>query len=145
MSSDRDSECCVLDCSKTYFDNVELFELLKLERGISSGPRCNEILSRSSGGPSSTSLKYSGVCSSANVGFLYNFNIRDENTTDTELAAIAADAIHGCSIKPNTLNTPAANGMPSRLYMLAKKKFKRIRRTVRLDKSKQATTSSKSF
>lgn len=88
---------------------------------------------------------YSGVCSEANVGFLYNFNISDEQTTETELSAIAADAIHGCSVMPNGLNTPAANGIPSKLYMLANKKFKRIRRTVRRDRSKHATTSSRSF
>lgn len=91
------------------------------------------------------SFKYSGVCSSVAVGFLYNFSNNEEQTTDTELAAIAADAIHGCNIKPNALNAPAANGMPSKLYMLANRKLRRIRRTVRRDKSKQATTSSKSF
>lgn len=129
----------------TYFDSVELFEWPKLGRGISSGPRCIEILSKSSEPPNSISRRYSGVCSEANVGFLYNLRRRDEHTTDTELAAIAADAIHGCSTKPKWLKAPAANGMPSKLYILAKKKFKRIRRTVRRDKSKQATTSNKSF
>lgn len=104
-----------------------------------------EMLSKSNDPPNSTSRKYSGVWSDAVVGFLYNFNSNDEHTTDTELAAIAADAIHGCRIKLKALNTPAANGMPSRLYILAKKKFNRIRRTVRLDRSKQATTSNKSF
>lgn len=95
--------------------------------------------------PHSSNLKYSGVCSDVNDGFLYNFNSNDEHTTDTELAAIAADAIHGWRVKPNELNTPAANGIPSKLYILAKRKLSRILRTVRRDKSKQAITSSKSF
>lgn len=112
---------------------------------MSSGPRCIEIVSKSSIPPKSTSLKYSGVWSDADVGFLYNLSRSDEQTTDTELAAIAADAIQGCKINPNGLKTPAANGIPNKLYILAKQKFKRILRTVRLDKSKQATTSSKSF
>lgn len=79
------------------------------------------------------------------VGLRYHFSSNDEHTTDTELAAIAADAIHGCNTKPNELNAPAANGMPSKLYMLANRKLRRMRRTVRRDRSKQATTSNKSF
>lgn len=126
-------------------DSIEQFDCLEFGRGKSSIPRCIDILSRSKGPPASSSLRYSGVSSDDFVGFLYVFKRSDEQTTDTELAAIAADAIHGCNTKPNALNAPAANGIPSKLYMLAKKKFKRIRRTVRLDKSKQATTSSKSF
>lgn len=129
----------------TYLDSVELFDRLKFRRGISSGPRCTEIESRSRMPPMSTSRKYSGVCSEAIVGFLYSFSSNDEHTTDTELAAIAADAIHGCNMIPNPLNAPAANGMPSRLYMLANRKFRRMRRTVLRDRSRQATTSSKSF
>jgi hypothetical protein len=31
----------------------------------------------------------------------YNFNRREESTTDTEEAAIAADAIHGCKVTPS--------------------------------------------
>ena len=46
---------------------------------------------------------------------------------------------------PKGLRTPAAMGIPSKLYMLANKKFNRIRFTVFLDRSKHATTSSKSF
>lgn len=88
---------------------------------------------------------YSGVCSEAKVGFLYIFNINDEQTTETELIAIAADAIQGCNIIPNELKIPAAKGIPNRLYMLANRKFNRIRRTVRLERSKHATTSSRSF
>lgn len=88
---------------------------------------------------------YSGVCNDANDGFLYILSSNEEHTTETELAAIAADAIHGSSIIPNGLNTPAANGMPRRLKMLANRKFKRIRLTVRRDKSRQATTSRRSF
>lgn len=129
----------------TYLDNVELFEWPKFGRGMSSGPRCIDILSKSNDPPACNSRRYSGVSSAVLVGFLYNFNSNDEHTTDTELAAMAADAIHGCNTKPNALNAPAANGIPSKLYMLAKKKFNRILRTVRRDKSKQATTSSKSF
>lgn len=104
-----------------------------------------EIVSRSRLLPDSISFKYSGVCNDAKDGFLYNFNNNDEQTTDTELAAIAADAIHGCNVIPNPLNTPAANGIPTKLYILANKKFKRIRRTVRRDRSRHATTSNKSF
>lgn len=138
-------DVCMCVKSKSYLDNVELFERLKFRRGLSSGPRCIEMLSKSSIPPKSTSRRYSGVWSEANVGFLYNFSSSDEQTTDTELAAIAADAIHGCRINPKPLNTPAANGIPSKLYMLANRKFKRMRRTVLRDKSKHATTSSKSF
>lgn len=46
---------------------------------------------------------------------------------------------------PNGLSTPAAIGMPNKLYMLANKKFNRMRFTVFLDRSKHATTSNKSF
>lgn len=46
---------------------------------------------------------------------------------------------------PNGEKTPAAIGIPKRLYMLANKKLSRIRLTVFRDKSKHATTSSKSF
>lgn len=46
---------------------------------------------------------------------------------------------------PKGLNTPAAIGIPIKLYILANKKLSLIRRTVLLDKSKQATTSSRSF
>lgn len=130
---------------KTYLDSIEQFDCLEFGRGKSSIPRCIDILSSSELPSESSFLIYSGVSSDDFDGFLYVFKRSDEQTTDTELAAIAADAIHGCNTKPNELNAPAANGIPSKLYMLAKKKFKRIRRTVRLDKSKQATTSSKSF
>lgn len=129
----------------TYLDSVELVDRLKLGRGISSKPRCTDIVSGSRCPPELINLTYSGVCSDAKVGFLYSFNSNEEATTDTELAAIAADAIHGCKIKPNELNTPAAKGIPKMLYILANKKFNRIRRTVRLDRSKQATTSKRSF
>lgn len=46
---------------------------------------------------------------------------------------------------PKELNTPAAIGIPIKLYILANKKLSLIRRTVLLDKSKQAITSSRSF
>jgi len=36
----------------------------------------------------------------------YSFSSSDSTTTDTDEAAIAADAIHGCSAKPSGLNTP---------------------------------------
>lgn len=49
------------------------------------------------------------------------------------------------NISPKELKTPAAKGIPNKLYMDAKKKFKRIRLTVFLDKSKHATTSNRSF
>lgn len=128
----------------TYLDRVELFDRLKFGRGISSKPRCTDTLSNS------TLLleinwRYSGVCNEAKVGFLYVFSMSDEQTTETELIAIAADAIHGCNMMPNGLKTPAASGIPSKLYILANRKFRRIRRTVRLDRSKHATTSSRSF
>lgn len=111
---------------------------------MSSRPRCTDTLSNSQL-LLDINCRYSGVCSEAKVGFLYIFNINDEHTTETELIAIAADAIHGWSVMPNGLKTPAANGIPSRLYILANKKFRRIRRTVRLDRSRHATTSSRSF
>lgn len=46
---------------------------------------------------------------------------------------------------PKELKTPAAKGIPNKLYIDANKKFKRIRLTVFRDKSKHATTSSRSF
>lgn len=46
---------------------------------------------------------------------------------------------------PKGLKTPAAIGIPIKLYILANKKLSRIRRTVLLDKSKQLTTSRRSF
>jgi len=48
-------------------------------------------------------------------------------------------------MNPKGLNTPAATGMPTRLYILANRKFRRILRTVFRDRSKQPITSSKSF
>ncbi|KAF4524797.1 hypothetical protein B566_EDAN010172 [Ephemera danica] len=72
-------------------------------------------------------------------------NHQEEQTTETELSAMAADAIQGCRWNPRGLNTPAARGIPTRLYMLAKMKFIRIRRTVFRDKSKQPITSRRSF
>jgi len=48
-------------------------------------------------------------------------------------------------MNPKGLNIPAATGMPTRLYILANRKFRRILRTVFLDRSKQPITSSKSF
>lgn len=47
--------------------------------------------------------------------------------------------------KPNGLKMPAASGIPSKLYIDANKKFSLILRTVFLDKSRHAITSSKSF
>ena len=48
-------------------------------------------------------------------------------------------------MNPKGLNKPAATGMPTRLYILANRKFRRILRTVFRDRSKQPITSSKSF
>jgi hypothetical protein len=48
-------------------------------------------------------------------------------------------------MNPKGLNTPAAIGMPTKLYMLAKRKLRRILLTVFRDRSKQPMTSSKSF
>lgn len=95
--------------------------------------------------PLSTSFLYSGVCKEANEGFLYNFNSNDEQTTDTELAAIAAEAIHGSRTKPKGVKTPAANGIPNKLYILAKRKLSRIRFTVFRLRSRHETTSRRSF
>ena len=50
-----------------------------------------------------------------------------------------------CSLKPTDEKTPAAMGIPTRLYMEAKAKLRRIWLTVRRDKSRQPITSSKSF
>ena len=55
------------------------------------------------------------------------------------------DQIFTSSMIPKGLKTPAAIGMPKRLYMLANKKLRRILLTVFLDKSRHATTSNKSF
>ena len=79
------------------------------------------------------------------MGFLYNLRERDEATTDTELSAIAADPIQGCSLKPSGEKRPAATGMPTKLYIEAKAKFSRIWLTVRRDRSRHPITSSKSF
>lgn len=75
----------------------------------------------------------------------YNFSIKLLVTTETELKAIATEAIQGCNIIPKGLKIPAAKGIPIMLYMLAKRKFILIRRTVFFERSKQATTSNKSF
>jgi hypothetical protein len=48
-------------------------------------------------------------------------------------------------MNPKGLNTPAATGMPTRLYMLANRKLRRILLTVFRERSKQPITSSKSF
>lgn len=50
-----------------------------------------------------------------------------------------------CNVKPRGLNKPAAIGIPIKLYILANKKLSLILRTVLFDKSKQLTTSSRSF
>ena len=38
--------------------------------------------------------------------------------TETELTAMAADAIHGCMSTPNGVNTPAASGIPARYWCI---------------------------
>lgn len=76
--------------------NVELVERPKLGRGISSRPRCTETVSGSSSAPASMRAMYSGVWRAAFVGFLYSLRSSEEHTTDTELRAIAAEAIQGC-------------------------------------------------
>ena len=58
-------------------------------------------------------LRYSIVSSSDFLGFLYNLKRSELATTDTELIAIAADPIQGCSINPSGLKTPAATGIPT--------------------------------
>lgn len=58
--------------------------------------------------------KYSAVSKSCRVGFFHNLSNKLETTTDTELIAIAALAIHGASIKPTRLKTPAAKGIPTK-------------------------------
>lgn len=45
----------------------------------------------------------------------YNFNKSELPTTETELNAIAADAIQGWRVNPSGLNIPAAIGIPSKL------------------------------
>jgi hypothetical protein len=85
----------------------------------------------------------------------------EEVTTDTDDMAMAAAAIHGSMEKPSgrktpeedlinytkkrRSNRPAAIGMPTALYTIAKRKFHRIRAVVRFDRSIAATTSSKLF
>lgn len=75
--------------------SVELVDLLKFGRGMSSNPRCTDMLSGSKNAPDSYSRKYSGVCKDAAVGFLYVFNIREEQRTETLDIAIAAEPIQG--------------------------------------------------
>uniref|UniRef100_A0A2M4DFU7 Putative secreted protein n=1 Tax=Anopheles darlingi TaxID=43151 RepID=A0A2M4DFU7_ANODA len=104
--------------------SVELVERARFGRGISSRPRCTEMVSGSRKAPASTSSTYSGVCSDAFVGLRYSLIISEEQTTDTELAAMAADAIQGSSVNPNGVKIPAARGIPSRLYMLANRKLR---------------------
>jgi len=41
----------------------------------------------------------------------HSFSSSERTTTDTDEAAIAADAIHGCSVKPTGLNIPADNSI----------------------------------
>ena len=75
----------------------------------------------------------------------HNVNNRDEVTTDTEDKAIAPDAIQGFREKFKGRKTPAAIGIPIKLYIRAKIKFDLIFRTVFLDRSMAATTSIKLF
>lgn len=79
----------------THLDNIELFDLLKFGRGISSRPWWTEMLSRSNIWPLLNKSLYSDVLSDAAVGFLYILSKSEEQTTDTELRAIAAEAIQG--------------------------------------------------
>ena len=60
-------------------------------------------------------FRYSIVSNFIRVGFLYNCKSKELATTETELNAIAADPIHGSSLNPNGLNTPAATGIPTML------------------------------
>lgn len=73
----------------------ELVDLPKMGLGISSRPRWTEIESGSKKAPDSYSCKYSGVWREAAVGFLYVFNSKDEQSTDTLDIAMAADPIQG--------------------------------------------------
>ena len=77
--------------------------------------------------------------------YTHNVNNRDEVTTETEDKAIAPDAIQGLRAKFKGRKTPAAIGIPMKLYMRAKMKFDLILRTVFLDRSMAATTSIKLF
>lgn len=40
------------------------------------------------------------------TAYTYSFSIREESTTETEEAAIAAEPIHGCRTKPIGRKTP---------------------------------------
>lgn len=115
----------------------------------SSSPRCIEMESKSVllrlWSVNFSKCLYSSVSNCSLVGFLYNFNNNEEQTTDTEEAAIAADPNHGLITIPQGRKMPAANGMPNKLYTLANIKFNRMRRTVRCDKSMAPTTSRRSF
>ncbi len=42
---------------------------------------------------------------------VYHLSRREDSTTDTEEAAIAAEPIQGCSTKPTGMNTPAHNSI----------------------------------
>jgi len=73
----------------------------------------------------------------------YHVSSRELETTETELNAMAILAIHGCRVTPMGTSTPAAIGIPMRLYTTAQTKFIRILLTVRLERSMAATTSIK--
>jgi hypothetical protein len=76
-----------------YLANVELLDRPRFSLGVSSRPRCTDTESMSTA--LALNSRYSLVWSEADVGFLYNFNRSEEQTTVTELAAIAAEAIQG--------------------------------------------------
>lgn len=63
----------------------------------------------------------------------YSLSSNELNTTETDDRDMAMPAIHGSRDMPRGEKTPAASGMPTRLYITAHKKLNFILRTVLLD------------
>ena len=73
------------------------------------------------------------------------FSRRELQITETELRAMAAAAIHGCSVTPTGVSAPAAIGIPMKLYKTAQTKLLLILRTVFFESLMAEITSSKLF
>lgn len=104
------------NCAKNYASTHSLLYLDKdvgafVISSISSNPRCIDTASKLS---PSLYDKYSIVSKSCFFGLVHNFNNKLDPTTETELIAIAALAIHGANINPKVLKAPAANGIPKK-------------------------------
>jgi len=78
------------------------------------------------------------------VGRSHRLGRRELVTTLTELKAIIAPAIIGCRWKPRGRKTPMASGIPSTLYMHAQMRLSLIVSNIEHERSRAATTSSRS-